>query len=739
MLAVAVVAAGLVPSTADAAIPQVFTKTASPVNCTVQASGQRFCGMSTAQIASWDGIPLDVSVAFQPAPTDGSPDGPYPVIGMFHGWGGSKLALTGADVQRNVTRGYAVFTMTDRGWGQSCGRTLATDPRCAGKGYIHLMHNAYEVRDAQYALGQLADDGLIDPAKIGATGGSYGGGVSIALGALKNRVQLPDGSLVPWTSPLGKPLSIAATVPEYTWSDLATALNPNGSSLDYVSSAPYLGGDHRVGIQKQNWNGTLFLAGQLLGYYAPAVTDPAADIAGWKALTDTGGPYDGVAAASGMVSELTANHSALYIDDSIPPAPALLANGWNDDLFPVDESLRYYNKVRAKWPNTPISMFHLDFGHSPRAGSISAADRAALVAAENAWMDYYVRGIGAEPADARGGVDVLTSKCPVSGAGTRYHAASWALLSPGEVRVDSAAPQTIVAPGTAPSNAFTSGDVCTTTSSADNAFAATYKTAAATKAWTLVGSPTIVATMTVAGANDMVAARLYDVDGATERLIARGVQRPVGVGAGPTKQVFQLHPQAWTVQPGHVLKLELLAQDAQYLRTPVGQQSVVVNDLQLRLPVVDAPGSDLGGLTVSAPAAKVVPAGYKLARDYATDASGSAGGSVPATLSLTLGASASFGPFVPGVARDYTASTTATVVSTAGDATLSVSDPGHLTNGAFALPQPLQVSFSKSSWSAPTSNEAVTVTFKQSIGASDALRTGAYSKTLTFTLSTTNP
>ena len=72
----------------------------------------------------------------------------------------------------------------------------------------------------------------------------------------------------------------------------------------------------------------------------------------------------------------------------------------------------------------------------------------------------------------------------------------------------------------------------------------------------------MVATLDVTGANDMVAARLYDVDGATQRLIARGVVRPLGVGAGPTEQVFQLHPQAWTVQPGHVLKLELLAQDS---------------------------------------------------------------------------------------------------------------------------------------------------------------------------------
>jgi hypothetical protein len=37
------------------------------------------------------------------------------------------------------------------------------------------------------------------------------------------------------------------------------------------------------------------------------------------------------------------------------------------------------------------------------------------------------------------------------------------------------------------------------------------------------------------------------------------------------------------------------------------------------------------------------------------------------------------------------------------------------------------------------SNDAATVTFKQAIGASDALRTGTYWKTLTFTLSTTAP
>ena len=89
--------------------------------------------------------------------------------------------------------------------------------------------------------------------------------------------------------------------------------------------------------------------------------------------------------------------------------------------------------------------------------------------------------------------------------------------------------------------------------------------------------------------------------------------------------------------------------------------------------------------------------------------------------------------------REYTASTTANVISTALDATLTVSDPGHLMNGTFALPEPLQVTLGKTTWTAPVSNDPVTIGFKQLVKNTDALRTGAYSRTLTFTLSTTNP
>jgi X-Pro dipeptidyl-peptidase len=140
------------------------------------------------------------------------------------------------------------------------------------------------------------------------------------------------------------------------------------------------------------------------------------------------------------------------------------------------------------------------------------------------------------------------------------------------------------------------------------------------------------------------------------------------------------------------------------------------------------------------------------------------GGNVPATLSLTLGTPAAFGAFTPGLTEDYNAAMTANVVSTAGDALLSVADPsatatGHLVNGAFALPSVLQAKAvsaagvgsafanvggsaaptSLLTYAGPASNDAVTVSFLQHVGSTDALRTGSYSKTLTFTLSTTTP
>ena len=69
---------------------------------------------------------------------------------------------------------------------------------------------------------------------------------------------------------------------------------------------------------------------------------------------------------------------------------------------------------------------------------------------------------------------------------------------------------------------------------------------------------------------------------------------------------------------------------------------------------------------------------------------------MPLMMALTLGGPVTFEPLIPGVAKDYTASTTATATSSAPSTSLTVSDrsataTGHLVNGTLALPQALQV------------------------------------------------
>ena len=616
MVVLSVVILGLLaPSAASASITSVF----GTVTCETQGSGQRWCGNSAGTtVPSWDGTPIDVSAAFPPA--SGS-DNNYPVVGIYHGYGGTKILPSSSTAQRWLAQGYAVFSITDRGFGGSCGTKSAVfgTPPCA-HGYIHLMSRAYEARDVQYLLGLLADEGVINPQEIGANGGSYGGGMSLQLGSLKDRVQLPSGELIPWVSPKGTPMKIEATAPEVPWTDLSQSLQPNGSNLDYVANAPYSGvlGNHEFGIQKRNWNESLYFGGLFAGgFYAPPPAEPEANITEWFGFNSTGGPYNGLPLAVQQETQLP-NHGAYYTNLSEPPAPALMQNGWNDDLFPADQTVDYYNKVRASYPTAAMKLFYFDAGHNPRSSTnVSLIDGGKLQAAQNAWFAYYVKGEGSEPAGAHGGVAAITSVCPVGGSGKEYDAANWASLAPGEIRLNGAAEQTIQAPGTAPKTAFTASGttVCTTEAAGENASAATYKLAPApAEGFTIAGSATVIGEFSTPAVNDQVIARLYDVnepEGGTQQLIGRAVYRPINPGGGLTKQVFQLHPQAWNVAAGHVVKLELLVQDSTYARNSSSPQSIQVKNLELRLPTIEPPGSD-GGL-VQTPLPKYLPPGYALA------------------------------------------------------------------------------------------------------------------------------
>ena len=158
-LAAAAAAAGalaLAPA-AQAAIPSIPDGNSGTIACAEQTggdAGERHC---SGIFTTFDGAPIDVNVGFPPAPASG-PDGDFPIVGVFHGWGGSKLGLTSAAMQQWLDDGYAVFSMSDRGWGNSCGGAdpKRLQPVCA-EGYNHLMDTRYEVRDAQEVFEALAD------------------------------------------------------------------------------------------------------------------------------------------------------------------------------------------------------------------------------------------------------------------------------------------------------------------------------------------------------------------------------------------------------------------------------------------------------------------------------------------------------------------------------------------------------------------------------------------------------
>ena len=118
------------------------------------------------------------------------------------------------------------------------------------------------------------------------------------------------------------------------------SLVPNGRTLDYtITDAD----DDRspVGVMKQSFVAGLFASGQATGYYAPPGVDPGADLNQWFALTSAGEPYDSNPQTRGVVDEIADHHSSYYIAGDRPPAPLFISNGWTDDLFPVDEALRF--------------------------------------------------------------------------------------------------------------------------------------------------------------------------------------------------------------------------------------------------------------------------------------------------------------------------------------------------------------------------------------------------------------
>ena len=588
----AALAALLAVAPAASAVPAPLGRVCVP------DAGVRFCGGNQAtRVPTFDGVPLDVDVTLPP-----TGEGPFPTLVMLHGYGGNKRNFEttdpsgGEDQYSNVwyaKKGYAVVNYSARGFGDSCGSVGSRNhPGCA-RGWIHLGDQRFEARDTQYLLGLLVDEGVAKPDALGVTGISYGGGQSMQLAYLNDRVRQPGGSLVPWRSPKGTSLRIAAAWPRWPWSDLVYSLTPNGRFRDFEARQ---GDESRrpLGIPKQSYISGLYATGAAAGFYAPPGVDPTADLTTWLARINRGEPES--QDQRDIADEIYNFHSAMGVPPSAAgTAPLLIQQGWTDDLFPAPEALRAYNDVRARRGNVALQL--ADIGHS-RGQNKQPVD-VVLNRRGSDFIDRYLLRADDNDAPAPGSVTAFTQTCPESApAGGPFTADSWPEMTPGALRQAFPAAQTVLSEGGDPQKGTGTdpvaggGDPCRSFASGDAPGTASYRMPVRSSV-TMVGLPVVRARIATTGLGGQLDARLWDVapDG-REILVSRGPYRLLDNQAGQI--LFQLQGNGYRLPARHTVRLELTGRDAPFLRPSNGRFAVEVSDLTLELPVRERPGSGAG-------------------------------------------------------------------------------------------------------------------------------------------------
>jgi len=609
--------------------PTTIDRVFDRIACT-PADGMRFCeGSIETRVPSFDGVPLDVNVAF---PANSIAEAPFPLVVRMHGYNGTKDGpyLGGARGPSTYTTytdaGFAVMTFTARGRGASCGTEASrrATPEACARGWDHLGDARRSIRDVQHLSGRLVDAGLVEPA-IGVQGGSYGGGRGLLLATLRDRIQRPDGGYAPWTSPEhGIDMEIGAAVPFIAWSDLTYALAPNGRALDYAIGSDTLS-RAPLGVLKQSIVQGLWRQGQS-HYNAPPNADSSIDLSTWFEAFPSSAPL--TKTSRHAAREFTRHHAALSVPMDRPPAPTLIANGFTDDIFPVTEALRWVHRIRDAFPNATIAQLYGDFGHR-RANQNSAA---LLAPRAMTWFQRHLQDVDASTPT---GVEAFVQSCE-GGFGPRHHAKTWNDLSAGELRLIDSTPATVrseaesrrvsrlVDPPSGRSPEIPSSS-CRRAARSPAPGTASFTFAPVGRDVTLMGSPTVVATVSVqAEHNALIVVRLWDVDpdGRTRTLITQGITRPPAAAHetdGAVPFVFQLSPNAYPLAKGHRAELQLLGRSTPYVRPPTDSFEIQIERVDVRLPTAEAPANgeaNASRMRVSAPASLVLPEGMRWAPGY---------------------------------------------------------------------------------------------------------------------------
>ncbi|MET0134933.1 MAG: alpha/beta fold hydrolase, partial [Kibdelosporangium sp.] len=277
---------------------------------------------------------------------------PAPAVLVAHGFGGSKQSVD-QDARELAARGFVVLAWSARGFGRSTGQIALNSPD-------------YEVADTRQLIDELAkrpevrQDGPNDP-RVGITGGSYGGSISLLTAGTDKRID--------------------ALVPVITYNDLSQAFVPNSATTGQVSDSPAANAFAAEGVFKRSWAGVFFASGMGgAGFANPSAeaAEPGVDNddqldaqnPGTAAATDPGsgeqsglppGNGRGAAPDTGACGKFTpqicqaytelattgrASQATIDLLKSVSPAavtgnitqPTMIVQGEQDTLFGLDQS-----------------------------------------------------------------------------------------------------------------------------------------------------------------------------------------------------------------------------------------------------------------------------------------------------------------------------------------------------------------------------------------------------------------
>jgi predicted alpha/beta-fold hydrolase len=266
-----------------------------------------------------------------------------PTLLWGHGWSGSRADSAG-DGQWFAERGYNVVAMDFRGHG---------DARTTSFARVHDLN--YEIRDTRAVIDWIANqpwaalDQAGDP-RLGALGGSYGGGYQLLTASQDQRLD--------------------AIAPEITWNDLVQALAPNR-------------------VIRSAWNDLLYGAGVALANLDPFIHESFLWGTTMNELPDSQLPGE-----PNAVGQFTGSSPSHY--PGAIAIPTLLIQGVSDTLFNLNQAV--HNREQIGATGSPVKLVTHLGGHllpalQPADGGEPCGDHRLQILA---WYDKHLKGLAVD-------------------------------------------------------------------------------------------------------------------------------------------------------------------------------------------------------------------------------------------------------------------------------------------------------------------------------------------------------